>query len=392
MKVHSWGHWPKSQTLSLVWDSFQIHKFTYLIETLWFNESAMLGSPRTALNDLAIFLSSSEWCHFYSFYTTFFPSLCPSCGTTTSTWLSPFSPRSLYSWRTSQVTKNPRSSTSEWNTITQLPPQQEIHRDTPHWSPLVWSILLSCNSIFYRAEQRTPLLLIQGVVESMHSNTGLRKGGSLSKLKCRSWQPAADILHDGVWSFCKSGHPAKQKRVLHHEGSVSSLWGSFFINTYITRTCGWQGDDLVHCFIMIFKGFEINNKKKNTMSKNAQAAPALPLLTFQLCQSETEFWFSRTITSICGANTGRRRSLTCCFSDVIHAKAASVQRKRKGILYSFIGFTHTFYFHLLVLILSLLSSSYHSSLARFQMSVPAVFPFPLLWREPPLPPAIQIVL
>lgn len=81
--------------------------------------------------------------------------------------------------------------------------------------------------------------------------------------------------------------------------------------------------------------------------------------------------------SICGANTGRR-SLTCCSSDVIHAKAASVPRRRKGILCSFIGFTHAFYLHLLILILSLLSSAYHSSLVRFQMSVPAVFAFPLL--------------
>lgn len=81
--------------------------------------------------------------------------------------------------------------------------------------------------------------------------------------------------------------------------------------------------------------------------------------------------------SICGGNTGRR-SPTCCSSDVIHAKAASVPRRRKGILCSLIGFTHAFYLHLLVLILSLLSSAYHSSLVGFQMSVPAVLALPLL--------------
>lgn len=37
------------------WDSFHIHKCNYLVETLWFQESVMLASPHTALNDVAIF-------------------------------------------------------------------------------------------------------------------------------------------------------------------------------------------------------------------------------------------------------------------------------------------------------------------------------------------------
>lgn len=139
--MHSGGHWPKSWTLSLVWDSFQIHKCTHLIQALWFNETVMLASPHTALNDIAIFLLSPELCPCFPPNTTLFPSLSTSCGTTTFTWLSPSSPRSLCSWRTSQVTKNPRSSTSEcslWDfpTITRLLPPQ---RDIQHSSPLVWS-------------------------------------------------------------------------------------------------------------------------------------------------------------------------------------------------------------------------------------------------------------
>lgn len=98
-----------------------------------------------------------------------------------------------------------------------------------------------------------------------------------------------------------------------------------------------------------------SKNEKRIKETNAQAASAVPLLNFQPCQNETAGWFSRTITSICDANTGRERSLTCCFNDVIHAKAASIQRKRNGnipFLCSFIGFTHAFYLLLLILIFS----------------------------------------
>lgn len=79
-------------------------------------------------------------------------------------------------------------------------------RDSQGYPALVaWSssILVSCHSIFFTifAKQRTPLLLVQGVIESAHSNTGLRKGGSLCKLKCGSWEPATEWRHSSWWSL-----------------------------------------------------------------------------------------------------------------------------------------------------------------------------------------------
>lgn len=111
-------------------------------------------------------------------------SLCPSCGTTTFTWLWPSSPRSHCSWRTSQVTKKPRSSTSEYRrslahlqdnahcrpTQPKLPPQpaqalyNSSHRDS-RGHPALHASSWGCSSFSpYWAENS--LIVMPGVMES----------------------------------------------------------------------------------------------------------------------------------------------------------------------------------------------------------------------------------
>lgn len=59
-------------------------------------------------------------------------------------------------------------------------------------------------------------------------------------------------------------------------------------------------------------------------------------------------------------------------------KSSQCTEKKKRDIMQLDGLHPRFHLHLLVLILSLLSSAYHSSLVGFQMSVPAVLALPLL--------------
>lgn len=96
-------------------------------------------------------------------------SLFPSCGTTTFTWLWPSSPRSRCSWRTSRVTKEPRSSTSEYGRSVDLRDvliarqhsvsrlnvihRTKTHRDTQHPMPLSRGCTSSFFTLLNKEEQ-----------------------------------------------------------------------------------------------------------------------------------------------------------------------------------------------------------------------------------------------
>lgn len=89
-----------------------------------------------------------------------------------------------------------------------------------------------------------------------------------------------------------------------------------------------------HCFIISFRIRNKQLKKERKLSKNAQVALAMPLLTFQLCQSETAFGFSRTVTSICGKEKISDMLFQWCHS----CKSSQCPQKKKRDIIQFYWF------------------------------------------------------
>lgn len=119
LRVHSGGRWPKSRCSA---SSGTVSRCTSVpIHSTAFDLAVKLSGSQIKLNDAAVkqFLRLWVKCSFFFFFFFFLLnsfsclSAACSCGTTTFTWPWPSSPRSHCSWRTSRVTREPRSSTGE---------------------------------------------------------------------------------------------------------------------------------------------------------------------------------------------------------------------------------------------------------------------------------------